>query len=307
MAINNPHFTYRADSPEVIAILDKCQQTKNRQVLGTPGKNLLKFFHRLLLFVGVETKSHSVKRDGKVFRVYHLDYKHLLGEERLAILEAIQLKYEQKINFLARPLEWIVEQEKSPSNSSDPKPTTEMAESIETKDQNEVTLDPNMYINNSSKCYLQNNQDSLVNLSPESCDTNQLQDSPVSGEDIADLAWLLSKTEDASGLAELKALDGMTAEQLNQAMMMLDADKRSEIAIWEKELEAEQHGWDFNYLIDQLDRQLKRVGGTIEYWKNYLRDKYNVFSRRRLTDEQILEFWSYLRGLPAINEGNSVG
>ena len=174
-----------------------------------------------------------------------------------------------------------------------------MAESIETKAQNEVTLDPNNYINNSSKCYLQNNQDSLVNLSPQLDNTNQIQEPSVSGEDIADLAWLLSKTQDASGLAELKALDGMTPEQLNQAMMMLDADKRSEIAIWEKELEAERNGWDFNYVIDQLDRQLKRVGGTIDYWKNYLREKYNVVSRRRLDDRQILEFWAYLGGLPA--------
>ena len=298
MAKDNPHFTYRADSPEVQAILAKCQQIKNRQVLGTPGKDPLKFFHRLLHFVGVETKSYPVKRDGQVFRVYQLDYKHLFGEERLAILEAIQLKYEQKINFLDRPLEWVTDSEKSPENPPEQKPPTEMAESIETKDQNEVTLDPNIYINNSSKCYPQNNQDSLADLSPQFDNTNQIQEPPDSCEDLADLAWLLSKTKDASGLAELKALEGMTSEQLNQAMMMLDADKRKQIAIWEKQLEAEQHGWDMNYLIDQLERQIKRVGKTVDYWKKYLREKYNVASRLHLSDEQILEFWSYLRGLP---------
>ena len=184
-----------------------------------------------------------------------------------------------------------------------------MAESIETKDQNEVTLDPNMYINNSSKCYPTSHQDSLVNLSPQLHNTNQIQEPPVSCEELADLAWLLSKTEDASGLAELKALDGMTPEQLNQAMMMLEPDKREEVAIWSKELEAEQQKSDFNYVIEQINQQIKRVGKTVDYWKKYLLEKYNVASRLRLSDRQILEFWDYLQGLPVldVDEGNSVG
>ncbi len=57
-------------------------------------------------------------------------------------------------------------------------------------------------------------------------------------------------------------------------------------------------GFDFDYVIEQLDRHIQRVGGTIDYWKNYLREKYNVASRRYLSDEQIIEFWDYLRVLP---------
>ena len=57
--------------------------------------------------------------------------------------------------------------------------------------------------------------------------------------------------------------------------------------------------FDFNYVVEQLDRHIQRVGGTIDYWKNYLREKYNVASRRHLSDQQIIEFWDYLRCLPA--------
>ena len=56
--------------------------------------------------------------------------------------------------------------------------------------------------------------------------------------------------------------------------------------------------WDFNYVIDQINGQIKRVGKTLDYWKKYLLGKYNVASRLLLSDQQILEFWSSKRGWP---------
>ena len=73
--------------------------------------------------------------------------------------------------------------------------------------------------------------------------------------------------------------------------------------VWAKQLKAERQEWDFDYVIQQLDEQIKRIGKTIGYWKQYLLEKYNVTSRLRLSDRQILEFWTDLQRLPAINEG----
>ena len=65
-------------------------------------------------------------------------------------------------------------------------------------------------------------------------------------------------------------------------------------------VQPERVHYEFNYVIEQIDQQFKRVGGTIEYWKQYLLEKYQVTSRLRLKDEQIIEFWHYLQGLPAL-------
>ena len=110
-------------------------------------------------------------------------------------------------------------------------------------------------------------------------------------------------SDSADTLRQLLEIPEFTPERLNRAWITLEKDKRRQISIWAKQLKIEQQGgWDFNYVIEQLERHIQRVGGTIEYWKNYLREKYNVASRRRLSDQQIIEFWDYLRGLPGRNE-----
>ncbi len=155
--------------------------------------------------------------------------------------------------------------------------TTEMAESIETKDQNEVTLDPNMYINNSSKCSPLSHQDSLVNLSPQLDNTNQIQDAPDSCENNPEnnpekstgvnsqinsldseasreyIIEMLQLCDSADTLRQLLEIPEFTPDRLNRAWITLKKDKRRQISIWAKQLKIEQQGgWDFNYLIDQL-------------------------------------------------------
>nr|MDJ0575465.1 hypothetical protein [Xenococcaceae cyanobacterium MO_234.B1] len=74
-------------------------------------------------------------------------------------------------------------------------------------------------------------------------------------------------------------------------------DKQRQIAIWAKQIETGQV-LDFNSVIQQINQQIKRIGRTIEYWKNYLLKKYHVASRLLLSDEQLIEFWSDLLGWP---------
>ena len=105
-AISNSDFTYSADSSQIKEIIDKCRRKKYQSLLGIPGKDSIKFINKLLRFVGVETKSKKIKQQGKTIRVYLLNRKHLLGEERLAILKAIKLKYEKK-HLNNEALEWM--------------------------------------------------------------------------------------------------------------------------------------------------------------------------------------------------------
>ncbi|MGK7947281.1 MAG: DUF3987 domain-containing protein [Xenococcaceae cyanobacterium] len=63
------------------------------------------------------------------------------------------------------------------------------------------------------------------------------------------------------------------------------------------DLEFEIIEFDFQAVLSEIDRHIERLGGTLEYWKNYLLDKYNVASRLFLSDEQIIEFRNYLQEL----------
>ena len=195
---------------------------------------------------------------------------------------------------------WVTDSPLTEQNRPTQESSTKTSESIDIQSQNEVALESINYINNSTKCHPSNNQDSLANSTNQNHDTNQIQDAWDSEESISDIAWMLEKIEDAPGLLELKTLTGFTPDRLNQAWRLLDANKRKEIAAWAKQLKAEQECWDFDYLIDQIDRQIKRIGKTVDYWKNYLLEKYNVASRLYLNDEQIIEFWSDLQDLPTI-------
>ncbi len=52
---------------------------------------------------------------------------------------------------------------------------------------------------------------------------------------------------------------------------------------------------DWAEVISGIDREMKRIGWSIDEGKNYLKSKYGVKSRRGLTNTQIIEFWNYLK------------
>ena len=230
--IDNPDLPYQADSPEVKTILDKCRQRKNRDVLGTPHLDPIKFVNKLLRSTGMETKSKKVKQDGKTVSVYYLDQKHLLSESRLAILQAIQLKYEQIINSKNPPLSWVDFEENSPQNSPIESSASKMAETLVKPELESVAFDPQIDINNSTNCNHHSNHQSLDNLPPEINNTNSIQEPMDSEEAIADLAWMLERIEDAEGLAELTRYEGFTPTQLNRAARRLLPIQRQRLRQW---------------------------------------------------------------------------
>ena len=242
-AIDNRGFTYTADSPEVKAIIKKCRQKKNRDLLGTPLKDPIKLVNKLLRSVSIQTKAKKLKRQGKTIWVYLIDQKHLLSEERLAILQAIQLKYENQTNSNDQPLEWVINDRNSGQNSPLKESLQKMAETTKVQGFDAVADSPDIYINNSTICHPQNNHQVQANLLNEPSNTKQLRnpgdteygkvfDTP---EAIADLAWMLDRIEDSYGLAELQTVPEFTRSRLNRACRLLSLQQQQKIRQWVNE------------------------------------------------------------------------
>ncbi|MDJ0746319.1 MAG: hypothetical protein QNJ32_23550 [Xenococcaceae cyanobacterium MO_167.B27] len=330
----SPSFTFNEETPEVQEILKKSQYHKNREILGGCGKYPIRYFKRLLKTAGVETQSRQIrdKDSGTRERIYSIDYRSFGCPMVKAIKSAIKLKYEQIVNAIEMPLNWVIPQEEKSHSSQE---VVKEAQTIDISSLDPVTDDPNIYINNSGICDNKNIPISVDNqergdkilgglhpvdgCSQQSIDkfqdplkfksfyeaelhnTIKIQDRLDSEESIKDIAWMLNSIVDVSGLEEIMSLDCCTRDRLNRAWLILDKNKQKQIAAWVKQLKQEELEtsnnkplleWD--YVIGQINDHIKRIGKGVEYWKEYLVEKYNVASRVFLSDEQLLEFWQYL-------------
>ncbi len=70
---------------------------------------------------------------------------------------------------------------------------------------------------------------------------------------------------------------------------------RNESEIDRQEEESEIMEWDFNDVIDGIDSEMVRLGWKTADGINYLKTTYGVKSRYYLSDEQLIEFWHYLK------------
>ena len=170
-AIDNPEFVYTANTPEVQAIIDKCRWRKHRSILGTPGKDPIKFINKHLHSVGIQTKSKRRKKNGRSYSVYLIDQEFLLSEERLAIYQAIQLKYEDQNNSHNKPKEWETDEQNSSQNNPLQESSLKMAENTERQGLESVTDSTSFYINNSRIYHPKNNQSTMANSNLETNNT----------------------------------------------------------------------------------------------------------------------------------------
>ena len=295
--IENPDKIYTKDSPEIIAIWKKGQALKYKQVLGrSPGKQeyALRYVCRLLNMIGLAWSSKQVRQQSTLVRQYQLDRQLLNDPDRLVVLECIERKYQKYLSGELENLDWsaILERLNQTQKESAEK-------SAETTTEQEVEVDthePNNVYTPQASCVFGNN--------PEKSTLFDSEINPLDSEDsLKYIIEMLQLSDSADTLRQLLEISEFTPDRLNRAWRMLNADKRRQISIWAKQLKAERQEWDFDYVIEQIDRQIKRIGKTIGYWKQYLLEKYNVTSRLRLSDRQILEFWTDLQVLPGINEG----
>ncbi len=54
--------------------------------------------------------------------------------------------------------------------------------------------------------------------------------------------------------------------------------------------------YEWNDLLAAIDAELNRLGWTTDQGRQYLKERYGAKSRHLLTDEQIIDFWHFLKG-----------
>ena len=55
--------------------------------------------------------------------------------------------------------------------------------------------------------------------------------------------------------------------------------------------------YEWNDLLAAIDAELNRLGWTSDQGRQHLKERYGVKSRHLLTNEQIIDFWHFLKGL----------
>lgn len=231
--IADPEYTYVADSPEVVEVLAKCSWRRNKAVLGTPGKDPIKFLHKLIREVGIETRSRVVREGKSVVRHYFIDRDWLDSPERIAIAKATKLKYEEKINLLSAPLDWVSDEPKIGENQPVKKIDHKNVETADTTGYLNVTLYSHFYTNNRAKCNNQKPPDLASNSEPDSYNTEIIQSSLDSESAIADLAGMLTQLESRADLAFLASLgEAFNSSRLNRAVRRLSWSWQSRIRRW---------------------------------------------------------------------------
>lgn len=240
--LEHPEYVYDEKTPEVRSILQKCQYQKHRQVLGTPGKTPIKFLNNLLRSMGLETKSHQARDENGVrYRCYSIKSESLIGEVRRAILQAIKLKYDQRIDSSNQLLEWQQNATQLPTNPPQECEVQNSAPTIAAHSVDSVTLHPVTSKENTLSSVTPNL--SFYPPEPHISDaeaTNKIQKSQNLGEvhpldteeAIIDLADTLNVVEDEEMLQSIIDTPGMTRVRLNRASRLLSVQQRQNIRQW---------------------------------------------------------------------------
>ena len=277
--INNPDKIYTKDSPEIITIWQKGKDPKYKQILGrSPGKReyAIRYVRGLLNAVGLAWSVKQTKNElGVRTRFYQIDRQLLNDLDRLVVLECIERKYQKYLSVELEKLDWSVILERL--DRQKPEEVEKSAETATSLEDETLTHDQNNVYRSQSSCVSEKSLDSEAS--------------------IEYLVEMLDLTDSADTLRQLQTIPEFTSLRLNRAWERLKDDKKRQIFIWAKQLKIAENTFDYNHIIEEIDRHIKRLGGTLEYWKNYLKKTYQVASHLFLSDEQIIEFRNYLKNL----------
>jgi hypothetical protein len=98
------------------------------------------------------------------------------------------------------------------------------------------------------------------------------------------------KSEGGFSETEIKWVYHRLLTSAEQAQI-IEAANSSQLSLFE------QVDYNWQKVIAAIDTELERLGWSVEQAKEYLLAKYNKRSRQLLDDEEIIEFWQYLRQL----------
>ena len=65
--------------------------------------------------------------------------------------------------------------------------------------------------------------------------------------------------------------------------------------LFSQETETESLYYEWSQIRDEIDFNMKRLGWSTRQGKEYLIKRYGKSSRLHLTDEELIEFWNYLK------------
>ncbi len=94
--------------------------------------------------------------------------------------------------------------------------------------------------------------------------------------------------------SELKQLADTSATR--QGNLFSENDGETELANW-KEKAGEPTQIEWQQVMDDIDREMERLGWDKQTGKKHLIDTYGVKSRLYLTDAQLIEFCNYLKNI----------
>ncbi|EAZ88797.1 plasmid replication protein, CyRepA1 family [Crocosphaera chwakensis] len=262
---NHYDIEFTPDYEPLQAILKQCRYKKHWLGLGKkPGSNPMRYFKWLLNQIGYSLISRRIKtkekRDSYVYRICSVpDAKcaYLIDP----IMAAIATRYELE------------------------KPRLNWDEGRQHILQIENMLQETR-VNNVPKIF---NHDNAENPPPERI-MDGLKPPNTLGEGLRVIAQELDTTNEP---------DSGKEEHLSAIVSPSNSDKRDQLSdVPEKPNQpqpSEDEGFDWKDIINDMNRHLKRIGWTIEKGREYLNARYGVRSRLKLTDDQLIEFWDFLK------------
>ena len=84
----------------------------------------------------------------------------------------------------------------------------------------------------------------------------------------------------------------LSESELTQ-LITIETTKQGNLFSQETETESLYYEWE--QIRDEIDSNMKRLGWSVRQGKEYLIKRYGKSSRLHLSDEELIEFWNYLK------------
>ena len=154
--------------------------------------------------------------------------------------------------------------------------------------------------NSSDRAYLENRAKKVKERVFKCTTKSQLNELLFSSKATElELNWLIDNCFTEAEKTQLQMIKSTTQtnlftepERSSRALRVFPKDATSSINDPSKK---EVVKYDFNEIKDDIDLQMQHLGWSIERGKQYLINTYGKKSRLHLTDEELLEFWDYLK------------
>jgi hypothetical protein len=114
-----------------------------------------------------------------------------------------------------------------------------------------------------------------------------------------ELNWLVENYLTETERAQLRQIQNSTQGNLffnNESQASLNSQSHEVRADEDPDSSANVVVYEYEEIIAEIDAEMKRLGWSVSDGQNFLSDRYGKKSRINLSDEQLIEFWHYLRG-----------